>query len=1091
MLPTITRITRVLAIVAVSLGFAALAHAQAINTAPLSGIVRTENGLAISGAKVKITHEPTTGITTVVSNEAGAFVSRGLRPGGPYTVEIDAAGYGPTQLKDIYLDIEAGANVNVVLLASDVVQMEKFSVTASANDHLFDPMTTDRGTFLNNRDIVTTVIGDRSINSLAARDSRISYNSDPMDKAISVSGINNRYNAMQVDGVSVSDPFGLNSNNTAAERNVIPLDSLEAIVISTAPYDVRKGGFTGASINAITKSGGNDFHGSVYYTFRNQEFVGEHLDGKAYPISNFKEQTFGATLGGPIIPRKLFFFLSYEKVDEDRIPPTVINKISDADMEKIVQGAEHLGFNLGSSTPPSGNKLKDNTILAKIDWQINESHRLTTQYKYTDSERPTYPGFGTTGGASENNFSFSNSWYSKNVSNKSVSAQLVSRWTDKLNTEIAFSYSNYHSEPKYDVQQPYVTIQRVPTVGSSNTSYVSFGTDYSYQANVLDTKSYTAEMAATYALTSKHTLHAGVQYQFVDVYNLYVQNAYGSYTFYNLAEFDAIANPASGINDGTKNYYSYYYNRIVPGINPAAEFGEATAGIFIRDEWRVAPRFNVDMGLRLDTAIIGDDVPFNQSFFNAFGVRNDYTYDGKAILQPRIGFNWQPKINDGRLRTTVRGGAGLFAGTMPRVWMSNSFSNTGMNYESYTAGTSPGGAAPKVVADPNGQIYDPAKVSKVQTVAFMQPGFRLPSRWKANIAIEREIGPWGIVASAEYEWSKVNDDVRFVNINLAQSTVSVGGVDTPVIGPDGRVMYWRSFNASTGLGSGTKVKSADFTNRIIGVTNSNKGKSNVFTAMLNRPAKKDGWSWSAAYTYTQTTQATYGTSSVATSNWNYRATLNPNEEHEHTSDLEIRHRIVANVTKDFNWLSIGRTSFTLNYNGHSGLPFSMVASNDVNGDARSTNDLVYIPYRDGREAQYTFSSAAEKEKFYKIVDRFGLREGSVSDTNSLRYPWVNQFNFRVEQEVKLPLWRHALTLAVDVLNIGNLLNDKWGVILGSNQFYLKTESIAKVDYNQNAKTYSYSSVSNNLANNSFNPSVGRGEPAASRWSILFSAKYKF
>jgi outer membrane receptor protein involved in Fe transport len=191
------------------------------------------------------------------------------------------------------------------------------------------------------------------------------------------------------------------------------------------------------------------------------------------------------------------------------------------------------------------------------------------------------------------------------------------------------------------------------------------GTDFSYQANALDVKSTTAEFYTSYQLSSKHALHAGVQFESNDIYNLYMQYAYGGYVFEDLAQFLQIAAPGTGVNDGTVNYRSYTYNALNPDVNPAAEFTENKLGVFVRDVWRIAPNFQVDMGLRLDTAVIGDDVPFNQKFYDTFGVRNDSTYDGKTIAQPRFGFNWQPKINDGKLRTVVRGGFGLFYGGSP------------------------------------------------------------------------------------------------------------------------------------------------------------------------------------------------------------------------------------------------------------------------------------------------------------------------------------------------------------------------------------------------------------------------------------------
>lgn len=1088
--PAIKRITRVLSAAALALGLAVSANAQAINTAPLSGVVQTEEGRAISGAKVKITHEPTATVTQVLTGADGFYISRGLRPGGPYSVVVEADGYSPREIKDIHLDVESGANVRVQLRSSEIVQMETYSVTANTTDLLFDPGATDKSTYLTSYDIQNAIVGDRSINSLAASDPRIIYNRDPAAKSISVSGLNNRYNVIMVDGVSASDPFGLNANNTAAERNVIPIEAIEAIAISTAPYDVRKGNAIGATLNSITKSGGNEFHGSVYYTFRSADFVGEHIDGKSYPLSTFKEQTFGASLSGPVIPNKLFFFASYEKVDEDRDAPRPAGWVADSVIQQIVDAAKNLGFDPGEAQSPGTSKYKDNNLFLKADWQINTDHRLSATYRNSDSSRPQFPGFGTGSGAY--NFSFSNSWYNKKQKNDTFSAQLVSRWTEKWNTEIAVSYSKYTSDPILRVHQPYLQIRNVAVPGTTSTSYVMIGSDYSYQANSLNVKSTTAELFSSYMLSPKHTLHAGVQFESNDVYNLYMQYAYGGYSFDNLDEFLKIAAPGTGINDGTTyNYYQYQYKALIDGVNPAAEFTENKLGFFVRDVWRIASRFQVDMGLRLDTAIIGDDVPFNQKFYDTFGVRNDSTYDGKSIIQPRFGFNWQPKINDGRLRTIVRGGFGLFYGGMPRVWLSNSYSNTGMNYATYQAGTYYRDAgrpqAPKVSADPNDQYSQ--GIPPAQTVGFMNPKFRLPSMWKANIALEREIGLWGIKATIEWEKSWVQDDVHFRNINLRQTAT----------GPDGRELYVALWNANgtpnTNVNTGgvPAIKYPDFDLRTIELTNTNKGESDTFIAMLERPRKKDGWSWRASYTYTDRKEVTQGNASVPGSLWANRAVFNSNDEDLHRGDLEIRHSIKASVTKEFKLLPIGSTIVSLRYEGRSGLPFSITTRNDTNLDGISYNDLIYIPYRNGDPRADFGSDPTTKEIFYKIVDRYGLKEGTVTSANSATYPWVHLFDLSLTQEVKLPYWRHKLKLGVDVLNVGNLLNDKWGVIHGNSQFFSKKEGAATVVYNRITDRYTYSNANADLANGNFPVQLTSyvGEPAATRWSILFSVRYEF
>lgn len=1081
-------------------------RAQVITTSSLSGTVTNESGAAVPGASVSIIHQPTGSGYTVTTRGDGSFAVRGLRPGGPYTVNVSSAGFVQYEATDVYLDIDRGANLGIQLRTEEAIQLEKFTVTADAADQLFDPNQTGPSSYVTSQDIRNLPSGDRSINSLARLDPRITFNRDPFDRAISVSGVSNRYNSIQVDGVSASDPFGLNANNTAAERNVIPLDSLEALSVNTAPYNARNGGFVGAQINAITKSGSNELHGSAYYTFRgnsvpltsggaNLQLVGEDMDGRTYRLARFQEQTWGATLGGPILKNRLFFYLSYEKVDEDRVAPSPIARVADATISQITAAATALGFEPGSPTPPASNNLQDENVLAKLDWQINADHRATFRYNDVKSSRPTFPGFGS--GISENNFSYSSAWYQQEVQNTTYFGQLVSRWSDKLNTEVSASHSEYHSEPKNSTRQPYVQIRNVPAIGSSNTSFITFGTENNRHANVLDVETDTAEAFGSYELTDNQTLQFGVQYETADIYNLFVTNANGFYDFNNLAQFLAVA----ANNNGSANYRTFTYQQILPDVEPAALFSEQNAAMFINDSWRVRPNLRIDAGVRVDMALLPDSVPFNQTFATAFGVRNDASYDGKKVVQPRLGFNWQPEIDS--KRTTVRGGVGLFYGRAPRVWISNSYSNTGMNYRTWSAGTNPAygssSAAPVVSANPDSQPINVGTGAPAMQVAFMDPNFELPSKWKANLAFERELGFWDLKATLEIEQLWTAKDVFYENINLNSTRTA----------PDGRNLYFINYNPATQAAngswsgsSGTQLVNNAFTNRIMKLRNTSQGESRVIGFSVERPHKKDGWYWRASYINMSAEEVLFGTSSIASSNWNNRAIMNPNSEELSRASLEIRDKVLVNVSKDFELLKGYRTTASVLYEGRSGYPFSFVASNDINGDSQSQNDLLYIPTRGGdsavrfgqtrNSAGVVTQTAADAEAlFYRIVDRFGLPEGEVMSANSNRYPWVNQFDFSVKQEVKLPGWRHRLVLGLDILNIGNLLNDKWGIIRGSNQFFVKREQVAAATYDGATNQWVYNNVSSQLATNEFNPALGRGEPAATRWSVLLTARYEF
>lgn len=1059
-------LNRLCALVA-ALALAATAPGQSITTSSLIGTVVNESGQPVVNAKITVLHEETGTKSEVTTRPDGSFALRGLRPGGPYTVTTSPSGYVPYEQRDLTLDIDSGADVVLRLKASQIVTMEKFSVTAAPADNLFDPTQTGSGTYVTNEDIRNLAAGDRSINSIARLDPRISYNRDPQDRAISVNGMSNRFNSIQVDGVSASDPFGLNANNTAAERNVVPMDSLEALSVSTSPYNSRNAGFVGAQINAITKGGSNKFKGSLYYTYRDESMVADELDGRTFRLPNFKEKTMGATLGGPIIPNRVFFYAAYEKVDEDRVAPSPLRAVDPAVVTQITAAARALGFDAGSATPPSGNKLKDKNLLVKTDIVINADHRATLRYNTVESTRPTFEGFGT--GISENNFSFSSYWYQQNVKNTSYIGQLISRWSDRLNTEVSVSRSEYHSEPKNNTRQPGVQVRNVPVPGSSNTAFVNFGTQISRHANVLDVATDTIEVFGAYELNEKHTLQAGIQYDIADVYNLFVQNALGSYDFDNLAQFLAVA----ANNNGTVNYRQYTYNQILPGVEPAARFSEANAGLFVNDVWRVNSHLTVNLGFRVDMPQLPDAIPFNQSFVTAFGTRNDYSYDGDKVFQPRIGFN----LRGSDSRAVVRGGVGLFYGRAPRVWISNSYSNTGSNFRTYTAGTNAGGTlAPRVSANPAAQPTT-GSTPPAQQVAFLDPDFELPSRWKANLAVERGLAFWDLKVSAEIEKTWVNKDIFYQNINLTSTRTAA----------DGRLLYFNNYTAAS---NGTRLVNTGFTNRTIKLGNTDIGGSQAITFAIEKPRSRNGWYWKAAYVNTKATEVLFGTSSVAASNWNNRSIFNTNQPEEKTSELEIRHKALINVNKDFELVKGFRTSIGLLFENRSGYPFSLVYTSDANGDSQTQNDLIYVPRRGG-DPLVRFATAGDRDRFYQIVDRFGLAEGKAVSATSNRYPTVNQFDLSIKQDVKLPGWRHRVVLGLDILNIGNLLNDEWGLIRGSNQFFVKREGVAAAAYDGVANQYVYSNVSSALATGNFNPSLGRGEPAATRWSMMLSARYEF
>jgi hypothetical protein len=1018
---------------------------QAGTSSGINGRVQDDRGKGLGNAAVVVVHEPTGARYTATTLDNGAFLLRGLRPGGPYTIEATAEGFSKGVQKELSLDLDRSADVTIVLKAGDVVVLEELVVKASDLDRIFRADRTGSATSLATIDVENLPVGDRSINSVARLDPSVIFNRDPFDRAISASGISNRYNSIQVDGVNASDPFGLNANNTAAERNVIPLDSLAALDVSTSPYSTRNAGFVGARVNAVTKSGTNELSGSLYYTFRNQNMAADKLDGVDRPLSDFKEQTFGGTLGGPILKNKLFFFLSYEKVDEDRIAPTTTQPVTSDALARIMAAAQRLGIEVGTFET-SGNKLGDENILAKLDWNINADHRASFRYNTVTSSRPTFIDFDS----NARNISTSTHWYDQEIENTSYVGQLFSRWTDRLNTELSISRSDYHSEPTFKDRLPQVRINNIPLVGTNQTGQFYFGTERSRHMNILDVKTTTIEAIGSYQLNDMHTLNFGVQLERRDTFNAFVQDTLGNYEFTNISDFERADQPG-----WTGRYILNFPNE---GVNPAAEFAADNIGLFVWDSFRPVPALTIGFGLRMDTPQFGDDVPYNATFEQAFGIRNDATYDGSKVIQPRIDFNLQLGSDNS---TQLRGGIGLFYGDMPRVWASNSYSNTGFNYSAYNVTNT---ATPAFSADPDNQPRG-TPGARAQQVAFIDPGFELPSRWKTTLGLDHKLGVLGLVGFVNLEFTSVNKDVLFQNINLKEIGTA----------PDGRKRF-------------SGVIDSRFTNRIIKLTNTEKGSTQSFSIGVERPRQRDGWYGKFTYTNNRAREVQFGTSSTPSSNWQNRSVFNPGEDVSNVAELEVKDRIMATLQKDFELVKGFRTTVSLLYEGRSGYPFSFVFSNDANGDSVTANDLAYIAAANDPKA--TFATPADADRMALIIQRFGLAPGAVASAGAGRYPWTNQFDLSFKQQIKLPGWKHRAEIGLDILNVGNLLNDKWGIIYGSNQFFRKSETIGSASINSSGQ-WVISNVSTNLASGTFVPALGRGEPAATRWTALLSLRYKF
>jgi len=1006
------------------LGFALapLAFAQVVSSG-LSGNVSDKGGKPIAGATVTATHMPTGTAYSATTQADGRYNFRGLIPGGPYNVGVSAAGFKPAGHGEV--NTVLGQNITEdfnIEPSAEVITLDKFTVSAGTNE--LDGSALGAGTLIGSDRIASKPTSERSLADMISASPLVTLRAtsgDREESQITAVGQNNRFNSITIDGARINDQFGLNGTGLASFFNPLSVDTIDQLSVQISPYDVRLAGFTGATINAVTKSGTNKFKGSIYYYFRGDHLLGQALTGPnererdltgVKIVPRLQRSTKGATFGGPIIRNKLFFFLNYEKFDsESNGRDALFSTPSEgAILTKLKEISTAAGRTINWGSPITGsttNAVKDKKYIAKVDWNITSNQRLTARISKTEGE---VPQFGNFANSSLTNATVSGGpvqtsdghFYSQQRVENAKALQLFSQWTPDFKTEVKYSVTAQDQLTPVKTVAPITMItglsgtNLLSNTAITNGSYV-VGTEFNRHGNQIFVDTQQASATGDY-FWKTFVFTAGAESEWSNFYNLFRNGSYGSVSFRSLGDFLADTNAV--VN---RNYYD-------PAARPVADISKfATTGIFAQAKWDASPRLTFNFGVRYEFSKSPLRPALNTALLAATGFNNTGSLDGVETISPRAGFNW---ALDRERATQIRGGVGHFLGRSPWVFFSNSFGNTGVGTFSRSSAdaTNPlpntltGYLATFDPANPIGTGTDNPTLRR--SVAFNDDKISLPAVWRANLAVDRRLSALDSVISLEVVYSKVDAGLRTTDENLKPLS----------IGADGRQRFVG--NPSTAANALYPA----YTN-LYRTSNANVGQSTYATVMWDRPMKNK-WAFNTSYTRGAATEAQSNGRTTASGQFTGNVVFNQNRIETGTADFEIKDRVQVSYTRQFELVKKFPTTASLYYEGRSGAPYSWVFGGDLNGDGVSFNDAAAIP-SGVNDARFDFSqmTTAQRDAFlaYTASSEVSSYAGGVVPKNAFYEPWVNRLDLKFTQD--LPIYGSArLQLFFDFINFGSFLS---------------------------------------------------------------------
>ncbi|MGF1532528.1 MAG: TonB-dependent receptor domain-containing protein [Bernardetiaceae bacterium] len=1022
------------------------AFGQGVTTGNLVGFVKDDSGEALPGATVIAVHTPSGSQYGSVTNANGRYVIANVRVGGPYEIKVSFVGYQENIRNGLFVSLGSTTDANFVL-KEEGVELEEVTITGVQSD-LINSDRTGASTNLSKDQIDELPTISRNINDFT----RLT----PQSNGTSFAGRDNRFNNYTIDGNIYNNNFGLGSGQFAGS-NPVSLDAIEEIQVNLAPFDVRQGGFTGANVNAVTRSGTNKLDISLYTYFRNDQLIGDKVEDTRLNRQDSKNTVNGIRIGGPIIKDKLFFFVSYEK-EEENVPSfqkvaaregltpdgLTVSRVPASQLDFVREQMQRIyGYDPGAY---EGYQFASEAerFNIRLDYNINQNHKVSFRYNNYSAFRdiPTngnsirfiqtrYRNTTRTGIEAMN---FRNTNYTNDINVSSFMGEVTSRFGNNITNQFNIGYVRTQ-DPKRGIPGgqdfPFIEVLE-PDAGGNLLYYFSLGNELFSVGNLLENNVFNITNNTT-IFKGQHTITGGFNFEYMTFDNAFNPVFNGFYRFIGYDRFvDAVINRNPNVYPDAFSV-SFAADGSTTPPTDQTQFGQL--GLYVQDEYQFNDDLKITAGLRVDMPFYPIDLPSN-SVLDAKNKeltdpRDGSTFRPDVSVFPKVRPLWSPRVSFnydvfGDEKLQLRGGTGIFSGRIPFVWLSNQVNGSGvirngLGDEGASLGTSDNPFGRPVVFNPDVTAYKPSpaefETQLGNELNITDEDFKLPQVWRTNFAADYVL-PGGIVATAEFIYT------RDVSTPIAVNPV-VRDPDGFLAGPDPRP-YWQ----------GNYSNDPDFRN-VFQLTNADK-QGDYYSITLQAQKRFDfGLNFMVAYTHSRARDYGLGGGSQAISLWSSIVSSDRNNPDISFTRFDIPHRLIGSLS-----YNIGKyTTVSLFYEGASNGRYSYTYSGNF-GDA--SNRLMYVPnnpnelvFQEFTAGGRTVTVQEQRDAFGAYVDRsdyLSEQKGKVSERNGAVLPWVNRFDFRLVQNIPLgnytllgQKYNNRLQFTFDILNIGNMFNSEWGV----------------------------------------------------------------